>query len=35
MAANPRTARAVRGLDRLQDVEDVLRGDRRFDGGPP
>ncbi|MFJ6940643.1 cryptochrome/photolyase family protein [Streptomyces sp. NPDC101132] len=35
LAANPRTARAVQGLDRLHDVEEVLRTRRRQDGNPP
>ncbi|MFE1807190.1 cryptochrome/photolyase family protein [Streptomyces sp. NPDC059533] len=35
LAANPRTARAVTGLDRLQDIEQVLRAGRRQGGSPP
>ncbi|GAA5051680.1 cryptochrome/photolyase family protein [Streptomyces similanensis] len=35
LAANRRTARAVRGLDRLGDLDDVLAADRRWDRRPP
>lgn len=35
LAGNHRTARAVQGLDRLGDVEEVLRTDRRWDRQPP
>jgi hypothetical protein len=35
LAGNQRTARAVQGLDRLGDVDEVLHTDRRFDEGPP
>ncbi|MEO3750523.1 cryptochrome/photolyase family protein [Streptomyces sp. B6B3] len=35
LAGNQRTARAVRGLDRLGDVDEVLHTDRRWDAGPP
>ncbi len=35
LAGNQRTARAVRGLDRLGDLDEVLRTDRRWDAGPP
>ncbi|MGW1984994.1 cryptochrome/photolyase family protein [Streptomyces collinus] len=35
LAANQRTSRAVQGLDRLKDVEDVLSTDLRWDERPP
>ncbi|WP_275460970.1 cryptochrome/photolyase family protein [Streptomyces noursei] len=35
LAGNQRTARAIRGLDRLGDLDEVLRTDRRWDAGPP
>ncbi|MFQ6144265.1 cryptochrome/photolyase family protein [Streptomyces seoulensis] len=35
LAANRRTARAVQGLDRLGDLDDVLAADRRWDRRPP
>ncbi|MEW1633087.1 cryptochrome/photolyase family protein [Streptomyces sp. NPDC093801] len=35
LAVNPRTARAVQGLDRLGDLDDVLRTRREQDGTPP
>ncbi|MFI8103784.1 cryptochrome/photolyase family protein [Streptomyces sp. NPDC086023] len=35
LAANPRTARAVQGLDRLHDIQEVLHTGRRQDGNPP
>ncbi|MFD9722530.1 cryptochrome/photolyase family protein [Streptomyces sp. NPDC059072] len=35
LAANPRTAQAVSGLDRLQDIEEVLRTGRRQGPNPP
>ncbi|MBY8880119.1 cryptochrome/photolyase family protein [Actinacidiphila acidipaludis] len=35
LAGNQRTSRAVQGLDRLSDLDDVLHTDRRFDDGAP
>ncbi|NEA47728.1 cryptochrome/photolyase family protein [Streptomyces sp. SID10815] len=35
LAANRRTARAVQGLDRLGDLDDVLAADRRWDRRTP
>jgi deoxyribodipyrimidine photolyase-related protein len=35
LAGNQRTARAVRALDRLGDLDEVLRTDRGWDEGPP
>ncbi|GGV26509.1 hypothetical protein GCM10010260_78590 [Streptomyces filipinensis] len=35
LATNQRTSRAVQGLDRLTDVEEVLTTDRQWDERPP
>ncbi|MEU5310873.1 cryptochrome/photolyase family protein [Streptomyces sp. NPDC021562] len=35
LAANQRTSRAVQGLDRLTDAQDVLTTNHRWDGQPP
>lgn len=35
LAGNRRTSRAVQGLDRLGDLEEVLGTDRRWDERPP
>ncbi|MEU6242397.1 cryptochrome/photolyase family protein [Streptomyces sp. NPDC047024] len=35
LAGNPRTARAVQGLDRLGDLDEVLRTERGRGAGPP